>query len=86
MNLKTINTTNARQDLFNLIEETNKLNEPIKIIGKKGNAYLISEEDYETMIETIYILSNNSLSGAINNGIEIPIDKCLKEDELWLID
>ena len=39
--MSTINITNARKDLYNLVENVSVYHEPALIVGKKGNAVLI---------------------------------------------
>ena len=51
------NITNFRKDIYELIEQTIKYNEPINISTKNGNAVVLSEEDYNSLIETLYIES-----------------------------
>ena len=46
------NVTNFRKQIFELIDQTVKYNEPINISTKNGNAVLISEEDYNNLVET----------------------------------
>lgn len=47
------NATNFRKNLYSLLEQTVKFNEPVNISTKDGNAILISEEDYRGMVETL---------------------------------
>ena len=49
--MSTINITNARKDLYNLVENANRYHEPALIVGKKGNAVLISEDDWRAILE-----------------------------------
>ena len=49
-----INITNFRKNVYSLIEQTIKYNEPINVFTKDGNAILISEEDYRNIMETLY--------------------------------
>ena len=42
--MSTINITNARKDLYNLVENVSVYHEPALIVGKKENAVLISED------------------------------------------
>lgn len=58
--MSTINITNARKDLYNLVENVNRYSEPALIVGKKGNAVLISEADWNAIQETLYL---NSIPG-----------------------
>lgn len=52
-----INITNFRKDIYHLLENTIKYNEPIHISTKNGNAVILSEEDYNSIMETLYIMS-----------------------------
>ena len=58
------NVTNFRKQIFELIDQTVKYNEPINISTKSGNAVLISEEDYNNLVETMYL---NSIPGMSKN-------------------
>ena len=51
-----ITASQARTQLFPLIEQVNNDSMPITITSKKGNAVLISESEWEAMLETIYLL------------------------------
>ena len=53
--MSTINITNARKDLYNLVEAVNRFHEPTLIVGKKANAVLISEDDWSAIQETLYL-------------------------------
>ena len=44
-----INITNARKELYNLVENVNLYNEPALIVSKKGNAVLVSEDDWNAL-------------------------------------
>ena len=48
-----INTTEARSKLYSLIDETAASHQPIVITGKRSNAVLISEEDWNSISETL---------------------------------
>ena len=52
-----ITASAARAQLFPLIEQVNEDMKPVLITSKAGNAVLISESEYESMIETQYLLS-----------------------------
>ena len=56
--MTSLNATNARKNLYKLIEEVNKNSIPITITNSKGgSAVLMSEEDYNALQETIYLYS-----------------------------
>ena len=50
--MKNTNITNFRKDIYELLEQTIKYNEPINISTKNGNAVVLSEEDYNNLMET----------------------------------
>ena len=60
-----INITSFRKDIYNLLEQTIKYNEPINISTKNGNAVILSEEDYNSIMETLYIMSVPNLKNEI---------------------
>lgn len=53
--MTTIATTTLRQDIFNYLDSVVEFNEVINVTTKKGNAVIISEEDYNGLLETLYI-------------------------------
>jgi prevent-host-death family protein len=54
-NMEIYTTSQARANLFQLVEHTNASHNPVYIVGKNSKAVLISEEDYREMIETLYL-------------------------------
>ena len=66
--MSTINITNARQNLFQLVADVNVGFNPITIVNNKGkNAVLISEEEWRNIEETLYLSSIPGLVDDINN-------------------
>ena len=61
----TITATAARQDLFRLVKKSVKGHVPVHITSKDGAAVLISEEDYESLLETLELLSMPGLRQSI---------------------
>lgn len=76
------NATNFRSDIYNILEQTIKYNEPVNISTKSGNAVLLSEADYNGLIETLYLTSVPGLKDKITEGMAAPIEECLSEDEV----
>ena len=70
------NVTNFRKQLFELIDQTIKYNEPVNISTKNGNAVLISEEEYNNLIETMYLNSIPGMREKLEEGINTPIEEC----------
>lgn len=66
--MSTINITNARQNLFQLVADVNVGFNPITIVNNKGkNAVLISEDEWKSIEETLYLSSIPGLVNDINN-------------------
>ena len=52
-----INITNFRKNIFSILEQTIKFNEPVNVSTKDGNAVMLSEEDYNGLTgDTRYFL------------------------------
>ena len=76
------NVTNARANLYNLINMAIDNNEIININTKNGNAVLISEEDYNSLIETLYLSSDPEYKRSLINGKNTPLEECIDEEEI----
>ena len=77
-----INITNARKELYNLVENVNLYNEPALIVSKKGNAVLVSEDDWNALQETVYLNSIPRMAQSLIEGRDTPIEQCVAEDEV----
>jgi len=80
--MSTLNATDARSKLYALIDETAKTHKPITITGKRGNAVLLSEDDWNAINETLYLVSIPGMRESICEGMETNIDDC-KESLDW---
>ena len=78
------NITNFRKDIYELLEQAIKYNETINVSTKNGNAIILSEEDYNNLIETLYISSVPGLKEEIKEGLKEPLEECIAEDEVDL--
>ena len=77
-----INITNARKELYNLVENVNLYNEPALIVSKKGNAVLVSEDDWNALQETVYLNSIPGMAQSLIEGRDTQIEQCVAEDEV----
>ncbi len=75
------NITNFRKNVFAYLEQTIKYNEPIIVTTKAGNAVILSEEEYDGLMETLYLTSNPHQRDKIIEGLNTPLEDCLAEDE-----
>ena len=68
-------TSQARENLFKLIDQASTEHEPIYIIGKRHKAVLISEEDYSSMIETLYLTAIPGMKESLIKASKTPLDQ-----------
>ena len=74
--MTTINVTEARKNLYSLVDEANRSHEPIHISGKRGNVVLISEDDWSSIKETMYLISIPNMRESIIEGLKTSVDEC----------
>ena len=73
-----LTASEARANLYRLIDQAAESHEPIVIAGKRTSAVLISEEDWKAIQETMYLLSMPGIRKSIRDGMSEPIDKSSK--------
>lgn len=78
--MTTISATEARKQLYKLLDEIAASHEPIQITGKRGSAVLISEEDWRSVQETLYLVSLPGMRESILEGMATPVNEL--EDKL----
>lgn len=71
--MKVLTASDARANLYRLLDETADSHEPIQITGKRNNAILIAEDDWNAVQETLYLLSIPGMRDSIREGIGTPI-------------
>ena len=76
------NITNFRKNIYTLLEQTIKYNEPISISTKNGNAIILSEDDYNNLIATLEIERNKQLKEDIIEGMKESLENCIDENEV----
>ena len=77
-----INVTNFRKNIFGILEQTIKFNETVNITTKEGNAVILSEEEDNSMMETLYLYSMPATKEKIVEGLNTSIDDCVPESEV----
>jgi antitoxin YefM len=65
-----ITATDARARLFPLIREVNEDQIAVEIVSKNGTAFLVSEDEYHSLRETVYLLSSPANAGHLRRGVE----------------
>jgi len=73
--MSTINITNARKDLYRIVESVNTSHQPVHITGKNSTAVLVGEEDWKSIQETLYLLSIKGMRDSIVECMKVPVDE-----------
>ena len=69
------NISVLRKNLFSSIDNVIEYNDSITVSTKNGNAVIISEAEYNAMLETIYLVSQKGLAEKIKEGEKEDISK-----------
>ncbi len=77
--MKTLSVTQARKEIYRLLDEISETHEPIHISGKRSNAVLISEGDWRAIQETLYLTSIPEMQESIIEGLNTPIEETEEE-------
>ena len=77
--MQTISATAARLKIYKLLDDAAASHEPIQITGKRSNGVLVSEDDWRSIQETLYLVSIPGLRDSIREGLATPISECDKE-------
>jgi antitoxin YefM len=73
--MTSIPITQARTKLYQLVDDTSTSHEPIQITGKRNNAVLLSEADWRSIQETLYLVSIPGMRNSIRKGLLEPLSK-----------
>ena len=77
--MTTLTATEARKQLYTLLDDVTDSHEAIQIAGKRNSAVLVSEEDWRAIQETLYLTSIPGMKESIVTGLCTPVKKCVKE-------
>lgn len=77
-----VTASQARANLYRLIDETASSHEPLLITGKRNKAVLIAEDDWRAIQETLFLLSIPGMRESIREGLAAPVEDC-EEDLDW---
>ena len=74
--MRTMRISEARDNLYKLVNQTIQTHEPITITSKHGNVVMIGEEEWRAVEETLYLLSVPGMRESIVKGMKTPVEKC----------
>jgi len=73
--MSTLTASEARARLYRLIDEAAETHVPIRITGKRNSAVLVSEKDWASVQETMYLLSVPGMRETIREGLDTPVEE-----------
>lgn len=74
-----LTASEARANLYRLIDQAAESHQPIHIAGKRGSAVLVSAEDWQAIQETLYLLSVPGMRESIKEGMAEPLENSAKD-------
>lgn len=77
--MTTLSASDARANLYRLMDQVAESHEPVVISGKRSNSVLIAEEDWAAIQETLFLLSVPGMRESIRAGMTEPPDSCATE-------
>jgi PHD/YefM family antitoxin component YafN of YafNO toxin-antitoxin module len=80
--MTTISATSARTTLYRLIENLQSGQAPVLITGKKGNAVLVSEDDWRSIEATLHLMSIPGMTKSIRESEKEPLSSCSETIDL----
>ena len=77
--MTSMTATEARKQLYTLLDDVAGSHEPIQIAGKRHSAVLVSEDDWRAVQETLYLTGVPGMRDSIRKGLKTPVAQCSKE-------
>ena len=74
-----VSVTKARTKLYSLVDEALQSHKPVVIVGKRGNVVLLAEKDWNSINETLFLLSIPGMRESIVDGMNTDLEKCDQE-------
>ena len=78
-NMLNINISNARSDLYKIASSCIKYNDVVNISTKEGNVILLSEDDYNSLIESLYLAGIKNVYEDIEEAVKTPTSEFIKD-------
>ena len=77
--MTSVPVTKARSRLYQLLDEAAESHEPIQITGKRSNAVLVSEDDWRSIQETLFLVSIPGMRESLRKGMAEPLDQAFTD-------
>jgi len=79
---KVMTVSQARTNIYKIMDETALTHQPIMITGKRNNVVMLSEEDWNAIEETLYLNSIPGMASSIKEAMDAPNSE-FSEDIVW---
>jgi len=79
---KVMTVSQARTNIYKIMDETAQTHQPIMITGKRNNVVMLSEEDWNAIEETLYLNSIQGMASSIKEAMDSPNSE-FSEDIEW---
>ena len=76
--MQILSASEARANLYRLMDQAAESHQPITIAGKRHDAVLVSAEDWQAIQETLFLLAVPGMRETIKEGMAEPVDACAK--------
>jgi PHD/YefM family antitoxin component YafN of YafNO toxin-antitoxin module len=73
-----LSTIEAGTKLEAVLDDAASSHEPIQIVGENTSAFLVAEDDWRGIQETLYLLSLPGMRASIREGLATPLADCVK--------
>ena len=77
--MTTLTASEARANLYRLMDQAAESHQPVTIVGKRHDAVLVSAEDWQAIQETLFLLAVPGMRESIKAGMAEPLAKSSKE-------
>jgi prevent-host-death family protein len=80
--MQTLSISEARANLFKLVEQVGQSHQPVHIHGRHNKAVLLSEEDFDSIQETLYLMRVPGLYEDLKEGLKTELEECAPDSDL----
>lgn len=82
--VRCLTATAARKNLYQLIADTNQDGVPVHVTSPRGNAVIVSEDDWNAIQETLYLSSIPGMVDRLRRASTAPDDEFVDASEVEL--
>ena len=77
-----ISITNLRKELYKVNESILDTGMIVNVSSKKGEIIMMSRDEYNSLVETLYLSSNEKVKQSIIEGMKLNHDDCVNEEDI----